>query len=99
MTFRPDWTERAQQEFLSALAYIAEENPANAQIVKERVEKTIGHLELFSLGLPAPKGTQKIYVPKTPYFVIFRRNSKGEITICAFLHSSRDWEQYDWDQV
>ncbi len=97
--FKLDWTDRARQELWSALAFIAEENPANAQRVKERTYRTITNLESFSLGLPAPAGTQKIYVPKTPYFVIFRRDDRGNVRICGFVHASRDWELYDWENL
>jgi plasmid stabilization system protein ParE len=97
--FRLEWTERGLQEFESALAFIAEDNPFNAQLVKDRTFKTIGHLEFFSLGTPAPNGSYKIYVPKTSYFLIFRRNTASDIKICAFIHASRDWEKIDWDNV
>jgi plasmid stabilization system protein ParE len=97
--FRLEWTERARQEFESALAYIAEENPANAQLVKDRTFRTIAHLEFFSLGTAAPAGTCKIYIPKTSYFLLFRRSMQSEIMICAFVHASRDWEQIDWEKL
>lgn len=97
--FRLEWTERGLQEFSSALAFIAEENPANAQLVKNRTAKTLTHLEFFSLGTPGPNGTEKIYVPKTPYFLIFRRDKNGDIKICSFVHASRDWEQIDWENL
>ena len=99
MMFKLTWTERGQREFHSALAYIAEESPAGAQAIKDRVAKSLVHLESFSLGLPAPKGTHKLYVPKTPYFLIFRRDDDGDISICAFVHASRDWELIDWEQL
>jgi plasmid stabilization system protein ParE len=97
--FKLEWTERAIQELQSALAFTAEDNPANAQLVGDRVRKTIGKLETFSLGSTAPNGTHKIYVPKNPYFVIFRRDRKDNVKICAFVHASRDWEQIDWENL
>jgi plasmid stabilization system protein ParE len=97
--FKLRWTDRGRREFLAALAFIAEDNPANALLVKERTYRTITNLEAFSLGLPAPHGTFKIYIQKTSYFLIFRRDKQGDITLCAFIHSSRDWEQIDWENV
>jgi plasmid stabilization system protein ParE len=99
MSFGLQWTDRARTKFWSALAFIAEENPLNAQRVKERTHRTITNLESFSLGLPAPAGTHKIYIPKTPYFVVFRRGEDGNINICGFVHASRDWEIYDWENL
>jgi toxin ParE1/3/4 len=96
---RIDWTERAVADFEAAIAYIAEENPQNAQLVASRIFKTLKHLESFSLGLPAPKGTYKIFVPKTSYFVIFRRNEDGDISLRAFLHAAQDWGKFDWDKI
>lgn len=97
--FRLEWTERGLQEFQSALAFIADENPVNAQLVKDRTFRTIGHLEFFSLGTAAPQGTFKIYIPKTSYFLIFRRNAQGDIKICAFVHGARDFEKIDWENM
>jgi toxin ParE1/3/4 len=94
------WTERAVADFESALAYIAKENPDNAQLVRERILNTVRNLEAFSLGLPAPKGHMKLYVPKTSYFVIFDRTKEDDgIVILAFTHASRDWEQIDWEKL
>ena len=94
------WTERAVADFESALAYIAKENPANAQLVRERILNTVRNLESFSLGLPAPKGYLKLYIPKTSYFVIFDRVKLDDgVVIIAFIHTSRDWEQIDWERM
>lgn len=97
--FRLEWTERGRREFNAALSYIADENPANAQLVRNRTMKTLSTLEFFSLGSAAPGGTEKLLVPKTPYFLIFRRDKMGDIKICAFVHASRDWEQIDWENL
>jgi plasmid stabilization system protein ParE len=97
--FRLEWTERGLQEFQSALAFIAENNPTSAQLVRDRTFHTIGHLEFFSLGTPAPKGTFKIYIPRTSYFLIFRRDARGDIKICAFVHGARDFEKIDWGNM
>ena len=99
MTFNLQWTERGLCEFKAALAFIAEENPGNAQLVMDRTQRTISHLEFFSLGTPAMNGSFKIYVPKTSYFVIFRPSKAGDITISAFGHASRDWEKIDWENL
>lgn len=97
--FRLEWTERGRREFNAALSYIADENPANAQLVRDRTMKTLSTLEFFSLGSPAPSGTEKLFIPKTSYFLIFRRDKKGDIKICAFVHASRDWEKIDWENL
>jgi plasmid stabilization system protein ParE len=97
--FRVEWTERARQEFLSALAFIAESEPSNSELVKERTYKTITNLASYSLGIASPKGTMKIYVQKTSYFVIFRRDADGNVKICGFIHAARDWEDINWDAM
>ncbi len=94
------WTEQALTDFESAMGSIAKDSPSNAQLVRERILNTVRNLEAFSLGLPAPKGHSKIYVPKTSYFVIFDRTPKDDgIIILAFIHTSRDWEQIDWEKM
>lgn len=93
------WAKRAVQDFESALAYIAAEDPKNAAKVRGRIFATLKHLESFSLGLPAPRGAWKLYIPKTPYFIIFRRDDTATITIRAFVHAARDWEMIDWENL
>jgi toxin ParE1/3/4 len=93
------WSTRALQDFESALAYVAEENPQAARTMRERILATAGTLESFSLGLPGPNGCEKIYVPKTRYFIIFRRSSDGNVGIRALVHASRDWERINWDDM
>lgn len=94
------WTDSALADFEAALAFIAEENPRNAELVSGRIFNTLKSLEAFSLGLPGPKGHLKLYIPKTSYFVIFDRTEADDgIVILAFVHSSRDWEQIDWDRL
>jgi plasmid stabilization system protein ParE len=94
------WTAQALEDFEAALAYIAKESPANAQRVRDRILNAIRNIEAFSLGLPGPKGYLKLYVPKTSYFVIFDHSPKDDgVVILAFVHSSRDWEQIDWEKM
>lgn len=97
--FRLKWSERAAQDFAELLNFIAAEDPANARRVRERILNSLKHLESFSLGVPGPNGTFKLYIPKTSYFVFFRRNEAGEISIRAFMHGARDWEQIDWEKL
>lgn len=93
------WTERAVQDFEAALSYIADNSPQNAMLVRNRILNTVAHLESFNLGSTGPKGSFKIYVPKTSYFVIFRREQNGNISIRAFIHTSMDWESISWDKI
>jgi plasmid stabilization system protein ParE len=93
------WSAAAKESFEDALAFIARENPRNAMLVRDRVLNTLRHLESFSLGLPAPKGHFKLYIPKTSYFVVFSRGKNDQITLLAFIHAARDWEQFDWDKI
>jgi plasmid stabilization system protein ParE len=96
---RIDWSEQALSDLEAAIAYIAEDNPQNAKLVRDRIFRTLKLLESFSLGLPAPKGAFKLFIPNTPYFVIFRRNKDGDISLRAFLHASQDWGKFDWDKI
>ena len=94
-----NWSERAVQDFEAAIAYIAEENPQNASLVRSRILNTLRYLESFNLGTAGPKGSLKLYSPRTSYFVIFRRDKTGNISIRAFVHTSRDWEKMNWDKI
>jgi plasmid stabilization system protein ParE len=91
------WSERAARDFDELLQFIGRENPANARLVATRVLKTLGMLESFSLGQQIGEGVFKLYIPKTSYFVLFRRNDEADISIRAFIHSARDWQHFDWE--
>jgi hypothetical protein len=69
------------------------------RLVHDRILKSLSNLEVFSLGTPSHKGTFKLYIPKTSYFVVFRRDDLGNIGIRAFVHASRDWEKLDWEAL
>lgn len=94
-----NWSERTVQDFDSALSYIAGDNPQNAILVRNRILNTVRHLEAFNLGTPGPMESLKLSMPKTPYFVIFRRGSEGNISIYAFVHTSSDWDNINWDKI
>ena len=94
-----DWSDHAVQDFEAALTYIAGDNPQNAVLVRGRILNTVKHLESFSLGTQGPNGTHKLYIPKTSYFVIFRRDMDGNISIRAFIHAARDWENVNWNKI
>jgi plasmid stabilization system protein ParE len=96
---RVTWSEGAAQDFEAALSHIAEENPQNAALVRNRIFNTLSHLESFNLGTPGPLGSLKLYIPKTSYFVIFRRAPDGDVSIRAFVHTSMDWESMNWDRI
>ena len=96
---RIDWSEQAIADFEAALAYIAGDSLANAELVRGRILNTVKYLESFSLGTFAPNATFKLYIPKTSYFVVFRRDAKDNISIRAFIHAARDWEKVNWDKI
>ena len=96
---RIDWSEQAIADFEAALVYIASDSPANAELVRGRILNTAKYLESFSLGALGPNGTFKLYIPKTSYFVIFRRDANDNISIRAFIHAARDWENVNWNKI
>lgn len=97
--YKVTWSESAAKDFDELLQYISNENPANARLVATRVLKTLGILESFSLGQQMGEGVFKIYIPKTSYFVLFRRDEKADISIRAFIHGARDFEKIDWENL
>jgi plasmid stabilization system protein ParE len=96
--YRITWSEQAARDFDELLQFIAIESPSNARRVATRITKTLGMLESFSLGQPIGDGVEKLYIPRTSYFVLFRRIENGTISIRAFIHSARDWQRFDWEK-
>ena len=93
------WSPRALEDASSALAFIDQERPHNALLVRERVSKSIALLTSSQYGQPGPvAGTFKVFVHKTSHFLVYRFAGKDTLEIVAFIHAARDWTAIDWER-
>ena len=84
------WDARALKDIEAIYAYIADDDPAAAKRIVERIEESIGRLLIIPMsGRPGiAKGTRLLAVPGVPYIVVHR--IRGEIVdILAVLHTAR----------
>ena len=68
------WSSQARNQFISSLAYIAQQDPRSAELVYKRVEKSLNLLSGASdIGIPAPASGVRTYaVPKTGHSFDYR---------------------------
>jgi toxin ParE1/3/4 len=86
------WLRKALQNLDDEAEYIAQEDPAAARLVVQRIVKAINLLqENPALGHPGRiHGTRELVVPDTRYIVPYRvRPRLQHIEILRIFHSSR----------
>ena len=68
------WSVQARNQFIATLDYIAAEDPLSAQLVQQRVEKSLGLLCASpAMGVSAPTvGVRTYAVPKTGHSFDYR---------------------------
>ena len=78
------------QGFRGHFDYIANDNPAAAKRVVQRIEESIGRLLIIPMSdrPGTAKGTRLLAVPRLPYIVVHQ--VRGEtVDILAVLHTAR----------
>lgn len=86
------WTEQAQVHRFAQLDYIAQDSPAAAIAMDERIEHgTEGLLDHPERGRPGRvKGTRELVIPRTPFIAIYRLRG-DRIEILRLLHGAQQW--------
>jgi len=86
------WTKRAIADLNAAYDYVAEAAPDAAEVIIERIEKSLESLRQFpEMERPGRvKDTREVVVPRTPFILPYRVR-KNRIEILAVLHSARRW--------
>lgn len=86
------WLVTALQNLNEEAEYVAQEDPAAARLIVQRIVDAIDHLpDNPALGHPGRiHGTRELVVPNTRYIVPYRvRPRLGRIEILRVFHSSR----------
>jgi addiction module RelE/StbE family toxin len=84
------YSARSLRHLRSIHAYIAQDNPAAADRVVERIRDATSRLVNFPYsGRPGPKGTRLLSVPGAPYIVVHRVRG-NEVTVLTILHTARN---------
>lgn len=71
---RLEWSPRARDAYVATLAFIAEDDPTSAELVRERVERTLEQIALFPrIGTPAlPRGVRRFAIARTGHVIDYR---------------------------
>lgn len=87
---RLEWSHTAASEFVEGIAFIATDSPQGANLVKARIDKAAGFLQLHPrMGKPgAVAGTREYPIPKTRYTLIYEEHSDA-LYILHCWHQSR----------
>jgi toxin ParE1/3/4 len=97
------WSNRALNDYGAIIDYIAEANPAAAQRVADRIDKTVQALAAAPAGRKGRvSGTYEKVVPGLPYIIAYLLGDepKGHETIAVLrlIHGARDWPPESWPE-
>jgi toxin ParE1/3/4 len=86
------WSRRAIANLTALRDYIAEDGPASAATVAQRVLKTVELLaKQPQIGRPGRiAGTRELVVPDTPYVVPYRVRG-DQLELIAVFHGRQNW--------
>ncbi len=86
-----EWRQAAREDLLAIVDYIADDNPAAAQALKDEIETKVArlpnHPKLYRAGRVA--GTREMIV-RGAYVVIYAEDENA-ISILRVLHGARQW--------
>ena len=88
------WREVALGSLERARAYIAQDNPAAAGRVYERILSSVRNLaDMPNMGRPGRvEDTRELVVPDTPYIVAYTVLDE-QVVIIAVQHSAQKWPE------
>ena len=92
---RPRWSAGAIADLVEIRRYIAEDNPAAARAVAERIERVVqllaGQPQLGRPGRAA--GTRELVISGTPYIVAYTVLGGESVQILAVVHGKEKWPE------
>jgi toxin ParE1/3/4 len=96
-----EWSYAALHDFERLIAYIADDNPAAAHRVADRIEQAGRLLGEMATGRPGRvTGTYEKLVPGLPYILAYRlvRRPDGTeaVAILRVIHGARNWPPEQW---
>lgn len=91
---RIKWLSEAVGDLIGIREYIAQDSPASAEGVAERILSTVDYLRSHpGIGRAGRvPGTREIIIPGLPYIVPYRVRGNN-IEILGVLHTSRKWPE------
>jgi toxin ParE1/3/4 len=89
---KPVWSPRARRDLRELITYIAEDSPQNADLVNERISKSVELLGdmPYAGRLGRIAGTHERVVSRTPFILVYRVDSE-QVHILRVLRGARKW--------
>ena len=86
------YTTPAKQDLMAIQDYIAQDDPAAAHRLIQRIREQVENLGRHShLGRPGKiPGTRELSISGTPYFVVYRIKQRS-IEMLSVVHARRKW--------
>jgi toxin ParE1/3/4 len=96
-----DWSRAALRDFERLIEYIANDNPAAARRVADRIARTGRLLGEMATGRPGRvNGTYEKLVPGLPYILAYRLvrrpDGRESVAILRVIHGARNWPPEEW---
>ncbi len=94
------WAREALNDMREQIAFIAEDNPAAARRVADRLRDTGEALGEIATGRPGRvTGTYEKSVIRLPYIISYELRpiaSHESVVILRVIHTARDWPAEEW---
>lgn len=94
------WSKQARDAFRHIIDYIAEDDPAAAERVAERVEATLLQLAEMPIGRRGRvRGTYEKVVTGLPYIIAYALDDTpggSDLIVLHIIHGARDWPEGEW---
>ena len=86
------WTSGARSDLIAIFDYIADDNPAAAAALVDRVEEAVMRLaDHPGLGRPGRRqGTRELVIAGSSYIAVYRVR-RDTVQILRILHGARKW--------
>ena len=97
MTRKISWTQKARDDVREQVRHIAQDSPANARAVKQRIDQAVELLAKTPIGRPGRVfGTYEKPVLKTSLIVTYELPDERTLTILRVIHMAQDWPAGAW---
>ena len=94
------WSRAALDDIKEQVAFIAQNNPAAARRVADRLRQAGKALGEMATGRPGRvTGTYEKSVPRLPYIIAYELRTitgRESVVIVRVIHTSRDWPAEEW---
>jgi toxin ParE1/3/4 len=97
------WSQDAHNDFRGVIGYIAQDNPAAARRIADRIGQTIQNLAAAPTGRKGRvTGTYEKVVGGIPYIIAYALGDEPSghetLTILRVIHGARDWREESWPE-